>query len=844
MIKHIRILFKESKDASFSIKRGNILNIKQEKSSYILDVETNDNIGSSFTLLTIRYGNSGFSVKPIEVNNYPLYYKYEKVIIEDSSLEYDFSNIDKIVKSEKNNQISYDEALKETGGITPCPVILNIPLDIRSFEIGFRKDPIEEKQHMDLYDYVVPHFNYKLVSDKSLKLERIRYRYLLGRGIGIKHRIERHLEHNYLPILHATIKDCDLDYKLTCFCTNYEKEYDKINGVNYLLADSNSAGATFSKSQLKRLKNIHLDSDDPVLFMRIDIINNSSSPKIGFVRLPHINTYIMSDFENKNQHFDSSLGLGMIEDKVYLISLIEGKPCSNYELSPLINPKSKITLNLILAFRPIAKEKALQLDPLQFDTQKNKIVKYYNNLLKGKATIKTPLKQINNYWLADYIQIRQNIFGCRNDDVYSPSIGVYSPVASESNPVIESFACAGDFDYAKKCTNYFYKKQRKDGFIQNMVGYMIETCAAIIITNNVYNYTRDKSLIIKNKKGIIKACKYTLDWIDRNKKDVNQRGYGMIDGQVADPVDNKKIYMLNAYAYRGLKDAYHLLSVIGDDFKEEVLKAADEIRRNIIKAVDESLIYSPLVPLNDGTFIPFIAFCAEDDGASCLHIDDCSTVTHGTMVAKDGLLSAASLISFGVIDIDDKRAEIIERSINDICLINNTGFSQPYYNLLPYYNLRKGNINSFINEFYYGLTALSDKDTYYFWEHLFLATPHKTSEQSAFQIRLKELLVFDDLENNTQVLLKGIPDDWKNKKNNSIIVKNMRTRLGKISFSYENTFKNCYQISIDFEPFDSNTKMMVFLPIRKNELLVDNDSYVIIDANTKIIKWKTKTLGD
>lgn len=84
---------------------------------------------------------------------------------------------------------------------------------------------------------------------------------------------------------------------------------------------------------------------------------------------------------------------------------------------------------------------------------------------------------------------------------------------------------------------------------------------------------------------IKKSCNYLIDWRNSNKKDeLKGRGYGMIDGKVADPEDNFHQFMLNGYAYMGL-------SRMG-----EVLKSLDIIEADFIgkKLITGKRIYAVL----------------------------------------------------------------------------------------------------------------------------------------------------------------------------------------------------------------------------------------------------------
>ena len=660
--------------------------------------------------------------------------------------------------------------------------------------------------------------------------------------MGVNHKIKRRMEEGILPILNASVFDDDLEYKITAFSTLVNEKLENSKGTDYLLADSVSAGASFSEKQKKRLKKLDFNDDAPALLMKIEVVNHSLYPLLSFVRLPHINTFIMSETKVvEGQYFDSHYGYGKVNDKVYMIARLNGKN-DNLSIENTVLVDKIINYEILLFHKPIKEDDAKKYYNFDFDKEHKKVKKYYKSILKNKARISTPERLINELWDANYIQMRQNCFGRNGSNSYAPCVGVYNPIGSESYGIISYLAAFGDTVYAKNTANYFFIKQREDGFIQNIDGYMLETGGALLILRDVYLYNRDKKWLKTLEKHIIKAVSYLSKWIDRNSINDGRNGFGMIDGRVADPVDNKRIYMLNGNCYAGLYSAYMLLKELNNSQYAMVLEKANILKDNIIKSLTQNMIYSPLSPLKNGTYLPFISSWADEYGASSLSLNGESCVSHATFMAKDSLLSATYLIKYGVLDVNSSLAKMILKVQKDICLTNNTAFSQPYYSPIPYANIRAGNINDYIEEFYYALAGLSDKETYYFWEHFFLATPHKTSEQGFFSMRLKEIFAYEDFDRNELVVFKAIPDNWVNKNNNTIEVKNLNTMLGKLSVKFTNKEKFVYHMDINFIPFDKNTKIVLYLPIRKNEAYIDNKNYTIIDSLTKTFDYKTKEI--
>ena len=73
------------------------------------------------------------------------------------------------------------------------------------------------------------------------------------------------------------------------------------------------------------------------------------------------------------------------------------------------------------------------------------------------------------------------------------------------------------------------------------------------------------------EEGIMPILNYNLiQWRKKNKiESLKGSGYGMLDGRVADPVDNYRQFMLNGYAYLGLIRASEMLVQV-DPFQSEL----------------------------------------------------------------------------------------------------------------------------------------------------------------------------------------------------------------------------------------------------------------------------------
>ncbi len=84
-------------------------------------------------------------------------------------------------------------------------------------------------------------------------------------------------------------------------------------------------------------------------------------------------------------------------------------------------------------------------------------------------------------------------FGNEPDGPLAAVVGVYTPIGSESSPIIQYYDSIGRPDLAERSIMYFIEKQHDDGFMQNFNDYMLETGAVLWNVGEHFNYTRNKN---------------------------------------------------------------------------------------------------------------------------------------------------------------------------------------------------------------------------------------------------------------------------------------------------------------------------------------------------------------
>lgn len=784
--RRLKILYNKCGKSRYKAINGEILSVKTVFGGDELVIFDGGEKGRKECVLEAERGESGFAFFAYAVNKeMPVYYPEEGVIVTTSDDERSYGEIESAIKAkglktdigkfESGEETSFSSAEKLPS--RRCPTFLSVFGNVNLWEAGFRGFPIEEKQHFDLYDYFIPRQNWDRVNFDA-DAERVVYRYSFGRGMGARDDLRRRNYKGYYPCLIAELPDGGIDYSVTAFCDS-ETDYAADCGTNPFNAMLHSAANSLTDEEKTAAKK--LESAPTVLRVKLSAANNGETCATAYFRLPQINTPVMAESDKTGEVV--SQGYGIYKNRVFMRVTADGEKANGAETAFILAPGEKKDIYILLFFRPVEKSFADKFDETDFEKRLSEAEKVWREKLGDLAELCLPEKRIENAVKTGFFHLLGSCFGERGGNVLASCAGVYPPIGSESSPIIQFLDSVGQNEAAGKCLNFFFGREKENGFIQNICGYMLENGATLYNESLHYAYSRDKKQLEENFGKIKKATSYVLGWIDRNKND-KPFGYGMIDGQVADPEDTFRSYALNAFAYAGLRGAAELYEAFGaeKDETERVKRYADELAENIRKAYKTALKRAPLVPLNDGRWTPAVAPWAEGRCACSLHFEGESCFTHAAHNLKDSLLSLGFLVYYGVFAPESDDATRIIEYLSDSYFEDNTAFSQPYYNLAPMINLFRGERKAFLKEYYTAFATLADRETYSFWEHYFLATPHKTHEQAWFLMRTRYMLYFE--KNGALYLLAGIPDAWR-KKGEKIVLKNARCLYGKFSLEVD-----------------------------------------------------------
>lgn len=752
--------------------------------------------GSNSTIVFLNLNKKSFSFLLRDVvNTYPIYSPYFNVAVFGENDKRTLKNLKKSLSSQELKtklqvlnelpEVSYEDVSSETRKMS-APTWLGLSRDFRIFELSssMSDDLMGEGFQITPMYAATPTF-----LSVNGQYKKLNYMFSVGRGIGVYENIKRSLKGGFLPVLEAEVFDDDIIYYSTTFTALEKSGPESLIGTDFLVAAKYSAGPNMfsiaDESFIESVKEKYVDGQEETILIHRTIARNTGKvPRYAWFRSPNPgNTW----YERYGFTFDIENGVSRLSDNglAFCYSSLNGTPLTSEETAVLLQPGDSVAFEFILPHKPLPIERVVDFQKISFNKKLEEIESYWNSKLSNASKFSIPEKRIDNMLKAGLIHLDLITYGEEPNGVLAPNVGVYSPIGTESAPIIQYYLSLGLNDIAKRALNYFFEKQREDGFMQNFGGYMVETGAVLWTLGEYYRYTKDDEYIIEIKDNINRACDYLIEWRNRNKNQaLKGRGYGMIEGKVADPEDHYHQFMLNGYSYLGLKRSAEILRNIDPDRADYYQQNALDWKKDIIESVFLALSKSPLVPLGDGTWSPTLPPWTEEEGLRLLFQNAKRFWSHGTFTVSDAMLGPLYLVFCEVLKPNDPISKILLEYHSEILFQGNSAFSQPYYSRHNWLQAKLGMVKPFLNTYYTTMSAHADRETYTFWEHMYKVSPHKTHEEAWFLMETRWMLYMENKD--TLDLLKVIPRKWM-ETGKEIKIENASSYFGTLNLSASST---------------------------------------------------------
>lgn len=644
-----------------------------------------------------------------------------------------------------------------------APTWLGLSRDMRIFQVGYSR-------LLGYWGYVQARYHNTPVRGHETQNQPMAVAFAIGRGAGCRAAIVRRLDDGVLPILHATQEDGDVRYELTAFATLETRPptLRNLRGSHWLAAYFNGGCQMATPAEcgqyIESLEKTEVKecAEETVCAMRIRAVNTAAFPRYAWFKAAfHTTPETMDRYPAVRPGvFDRDTGFSRFESgRVFAVNRLDGRPMPDAEVAVLIPPGGSAVFEMLISHQPLPAERAAALAKLNFKQHLAACRSFWRGKLTSAARLSLPEPAVDERVRAGLLHCDLVAFGLEPKDPVEPAIGVYTAIGSESSPIIQFFDSMGWHRLAERCLDFFLARQRPDGFIQNFGGYQLETGPVLWTMGEHYRYTRDDAWARRITPQALKACDYILAWRRRNlRDDLRGRGWGLMDGKVADPEDFFHSFMLNAVSYVGVQRVAELLARVVPAHSRRLAAEAKAFRKDIRAAFFEAMGRSPVIPTGNGDWAPTSPPWTEYPGPVSLFAEGGSWMTHGAFGGRDALIGATYLAFCEVLDPDEQAADFLLRTHQELFTLRNAGFSQPYYCRHDSLHLRRGEVKAFLKTYYNQFTALQDRQTYTFWEHFFEVSPHKTHEEGWFLMQTRWMLWLET--GDTLNLLSAIPRAW------------------------------------------------------------------------------------
>jgi hypothetical protein len=641
--------------------------------------------------------------------------------------------------------------------------------------------------------------------------------FVIGQGASCRPRISRRLDEGVLPILHSSQVEQDMHYNLTLFAT-LEKEClraGSVRGSDWQASYANTHGNMLTAADREKIGSL-LEAEmrrreqEVVCFVRVEAVNTGRVPRYAWFKAAYPQPQVLPiGGKLPGYEFKAGYKKFLPENKVFAVNRIDGTPMPEKEMAILVPPGGKTVFDLIIPHSPVSPERAEALMKMDYDSHLDACRKFWKARLSSAAKISVPEKPIDENIKAGLLHCDLVTLGREPSGPALATIGWYSPIGTESAPIIQFYDSMGWHKLAERSIQFFLERQQEDGFIQNFARYQSETGPLLWTIGEHFRYTKDVEWLKRIMPNVKKAAGYLLAWRDKNKKEeYRQKGfYGMVDGKVADPEDYYHQFFLNAGTYIGLKRVAEITARIDRAYSIRLSRECRQYKRDIRNGFYFAQARAPLMPIGDGSWAPLMPPWVEYTGGIQLFADGGTCFTHGAFASRGCLVGAMWLIAGEVLDPGEIGSTFLLKTNQYPVTLENAALSQPYYSRHDFAHIKRGEVKAFLKTYYNQMTALHDRETYTWWEHYYHASEHKTHEEAWFLMQTRWMLYLE--EGDSLKLLSAVPRKWL-ENGESIVLDGVKSYFGSLHLEVKSEIEKG-QISAAFRCAGKNLPGDVYL---------------------------------
>lgn len=428
--------------------------------------------------------------------------------------------------------------------------------------------------------------------------------------------------------------------------------------------------------------------------------------------------------------------------------------------------------------------------------------RYWEQVMAPAMQIELP-----DPWIADVIRANQAhiLIAARNEQqgrLVAPWIAsdrYRSALDSEGNSVIRGMEYFGHFDFAQRAFEYYFKRYRPEGFMTT--GYTLLGNGWHLWALGEYARLSQPDVWFKSvAEKPAGLCRWVMAQLEKTRRTLPSGDpvpeYGLMPpGVEADWNAYAYYFYANSYFLAGLEGTGRALDRAGHPDASRALAAARRLRVDLMRAFKASQALAPVVPLRNGTWVPYYPgsvytpgpmgdyYPGQDGNRSWAY--DVELGSHH-MAALGAMSSNASEIGWILDHMED--VQFLSEgwggypaARNHEAWFDMGGFAkvQPYYARNAEVYALRDDVKPFVRSYFNTLASLIDGTALSIFEHFSNYCYNKTHETGCFLHQSRTMLVTergDDLW-----LAPFVTSNWF-KDGMTMNVKNAPTFFGPVGY--------------------------------------------------------------
>ena len=401
----------------------------------------------------------------------------------------------------------------------------------------------------------------------------------------------------------------------------------------------------------------------------------------------------------------------------------------------------------------------------------------------------------------------------------------YCSLDTESHAMLRGMDMMGQSEYARRGYEFFIGQENPAGFLA--FGYtLMGTGQHLWFMDEHQRLTGDTTWWKNLSPKIDNIGEWIIRQTDKTKKvDVNGKRvpeYGLLPpGTVADWQDWGYTFSMEGYYYAGMSRVAKSLAEIGDPKAKTFGKAANQLRKDIMRSYDETQSQSPVIELRDGTWAPYSPFQIGRPGP----ID--------TFFPNEGIglydveLGPHHMVDEGVIDPYSRQVGWMADYMEDVrfmescpvagCLpadktekdwFNRGGFprSQPYYGRYPELCALRDDVKPFVRTYFNQLATMFNREDLTLYENPWASVWNKTHETGHLLQQSRMMFL---MERGKELWLAPfVTNNWM-KDGEVVSIKNAPSFFGPVSYQITSHTADGYIEAIVTPPTRETPKSIV-----------------------------------